>query len=85
MDIHCNAGVTSTNLVGGLPRYGEVWYSPNGIANIMSLSRVKARGFRVTFDSESGNAFHIHKPNVTTTNQTNKTTTRAKKQTRKTM
>jgi hypothetical protein len=46
MDIHCNAGVTSTNLVGGdLPGYGEVWYNPNGIANILSLSRVKERGF----------------------------------------
>jgi hypothetical protein len=24
MDIHCNAGVTSTNLIGDLPGYGEV-------------------------------------------------------------
>jgi hypothetical protein len=41
MDIHCNAGVTSTNLVGNLPCYGEIWYNPNGIANILLLSRVK--------------------------------------------
>jgi hypothetical protein len=66
MDIHCNAGVTSTNLVGDLPGYGEVWFNPNGIANILSLSRVKQRGFRVTFDSENGNEFHVHKPNGTT-------------------
>jgi hypothetical protein len=38
MDIHCNAGMTSTNLVGDLLGYGEVWYNPNGIANILSLS-----------------------------------------------
>jgi hypothetical protein len=62
MDIHCNAGVTSTNLVGGLPGYGEVWYNPNGIANILSLSRVKERGFHVTFNSANGNEFHVHKP-----------------------
>jgi hypothetical protein len=65
MDIHCNAGVTSTNLVGDLPGYGEVWYNPNGIANILSLPRVKERGFRVTFDSKNGNKFHMHKPNGT--------------------
>jgi N-acetylmuramoyl-L-alanine amidase len=41
MDIHCNAGATSTNLVGDLPGYGEVWYHPNGIANILSLAGVK--------------------------------------------
>jgi hypothetical protein len=53
MDIHCNAGVTSTNLVGDLPGYGEVWYHPSGIANILSLARVKNR-HRVTFDSTDG-------------------------------
>jgi hypothetical protein len=41
MDIHCNAGVTSTDMVGDLPGYGKVWYHPNGIANILSLARVK--------------------------------------------
>jgi hypothetical protein len=41
MDIHCNAGVTSTNLVGNLPGYGTVWCHPNGIANILSLNKVK--------------------------------------------
>lgn len=35
MDIHCNAGVASTDMVGDLPGYGEVWYHPNGIANIL--------------------------------------------------
>jgi hypothetical protein len=40
MDIHCNAGVTTTNRVSNLPGYGTVWYHPNGIANILFLSRV---------------------------------------------
>jgi hypothetical protein len=60
MDIHCNAGVTSTNLVGDLPGYGTVWYHPNGIANILSLNKVKSK-YRVTYDSTSGNAFIVHK------------------------
>eukprot|EP00978_Attheya_sp_CCMP212_P038649 scaffold193426_cov40-Attheya_sp.AAC.1 len=63
MDIHCNAGVTSTNLVGDLPGYGTVWYHPNGIANILSLSRVKNRGHHVTYDSHNGNEFHVSKGN----------------------
>ena len=61
MKIHCNAGVTSTNLIGDLRGYGTVWYHPNGIANILSLARVKEHGYRVTFDSSDGNAFHLHK------------------------
>jgi Zinc knuckle len=50
MKIHCNAGVTTTRLVGDLPGYGTVWYHPQGIANILSLSRVSER-YRVTFNS----------------------------------
>jgi N-acetylmuramoyl-L-alanine amidase len=66
MDIHCNAGVTSTNMVGDLPGYGEVWYNPNGIANILSLARVKEK-HQVTFDSAGGNKFVVHKTGSTTT------------------
>ncbi len=65
MAIHCNAGVTKTKWVGELAGYGTVWYNPNGIANILSLARVKERGYRVTFDSSDGNAFHLHKPDGT--------------------
>jgi hypothetical protein len=61
MDIHCNAGVTSTNLIGDYPGYGTVWYHPKGIANILSLSRVKNNGFRVTYDSVDGNEFVVSK------------------------
>jgi hypothetical protein len=35
MSIQWNAGTITTNLVGDLPAYGEVWYHPNGIANIL--------------------------------------------------
>ena len=67
MDIHCNAGVTSTNLIGDLPGYGEVWYHPNGIANILSLARVKSRGYRVTYDSHDGNEFRVFNETAGTT------------------
>ena len=61
MDIHCNAGIASTKLIGELRGYGTVWYNPTGIANILSLAKAKERGYRVTFDTEEGNAFHLTK------------------------
>jgi hypothetical protein len=64
MTIMCNAGVTTTNLIGDLPGYGTVWYHRDGIANILSLARVTKK-HRVTFDSHNGNSFTIHKPNNT--------------------
>jgi hypothetical protein len=60
MDIHCNAGVTSTNLIADLPGYRVVWYHPKGIANILSLARV-VEHCRVTYDSTDGNKFRVHK------------------------
>ena len=59
MFIHCTAGVAKTNLIGDLPGYGTVWYHPNGIANILSLSKVKEK-YRVTFDSDINNQFIVH-------------------------
>jgi hypothetical protein len=60
LTIRCNAGVRTTNLRGFLDGYGWVWYYPKGIANILSLSRVKEQ-FRVTYDSANGNCFQVHK------------------------
>lgn len=63
MQIHCNAGITSTNLQGDLAGYGTVWYHPEGIANILSLSRVKNKGYHITYDSNNNNGFTIKRPN----------------------
>lgn len=43
MEIHCNAGVSSTRMAGDLRGYGTVWFNPDEIANIISLSRMKER------------------------------------------
>ena len=37
-DLHWTSGVTWTNLASDLPGYGAVWFHPEGIANILSLS-----------------------------------------------
>ena len=51
MNIHCNSGVSTTNLVGDQPGYGTVWLDEDGIANILSLAREK-RNHEVSFNSE---------------------------------
>ena len=65
MNIHCTAGVTTTDLVANLPGYGTIWFHPNGIANILLLSQIKER-HRVTYDSTNGNAFLVHQNDGTT-------------------
>ena len=60
LDIYCNAGVATVNKIGNFPGYGTVWYHPGGIANILSLARVKEK-YQVTFDSLEGNQFVVHK------------------------
>ena len=48
------------NMRGNMPGYGWVWFYPGGIANILSMSRVREM-YRVTFDSAMDNCFHVHK------------------------
>ena len=54
--------MTHTNKIGDIPGYSyPVWYNPNGIANILSLSLVQ-KNHLVTYNSQYGNAFFIHIP-----------------------
>jgi hypothetical protein len=42
MHMHCNAGQVVMNMISHLPGYPrEVWYNPDGIANILSLANMK--------------------------------------------
>ena len=59
LKIYSTGGSTTTDLIGFLPGYGWVWFYEKGIANILSLSRVKKK-FRVTFDSADRNEFQVH-------------------------
>ena len=56
MHIHSHSGVSSTRFQATLPGYGMVWFDPNGIANILSLSNIKKK-YRVTFDSHTDDIF----------------------------
>ena len=44
-----------------------MWFHPDGIANILSLTRVKTK-YWITFDSDENNEFIIHKPDGSTRN-----------------
>ena len=59
MDIHYNDGIKSTNWVENFPGVGHVWYHPNGIDNILSLSNM-AKKFRINYDIWDSNAFEVH-------------------------
>jgi Eukaryotic translation initiation factor 3 subunit G len=61
LTINTTAGPTSTNLVGDFAGYGEVWYHPGGIANILSYSRVTSR-FKIEY-IRAIDEFHLTKPN----------------------
>jgi hypothetical protein len=64
VNIRTNAGNSRTSLRGHLPGYGDVWYDPNGIANILSLARVEKQ-CRVTYDTDAGGVFVVYKSDGT--------------------
>jgi hypothetical protein len=48
-----------TKQKGDLEGYGTVWYNPNGIANILSLSNVQKEN-QVTYNSDKDGKFIVH-------------------------
>ena len=62
LTIHTQTGKAVTKMKGTVPGYGEVWFCPSGIANILSLANV-AKTMEVKFDSSQGNQFEVTKDN----------------------
>ena len=60
LTIHTQTGKAVTKLKGTVPGYGQVWFCPDGIANILSLANV-AKTMEVKFDSSNGNQFEVTK------------------------
>jgi hypothetical protein len=60
LTIHTQAGKAVTKLRGTVPGYGEVWFCPEGIANILSLANVSKTRI-IKFDSTNGNQFEVTK------------------------
>ena len=62
MTLHSNGGTLITTQKGILDGYGEVWYHPDAITNILSMSNVKQK-YRVTYDSHGEDRFIVYRPN----------------------
>ena len=61
--VWCNAGTVHLTQKGYFGSYPEaVWFSPHGLANIMSLDDV-TKYFRITMDTEADKAMLLHKDN----------------------
>ena len=58
MTVHGNGGDLTTNKKAHIKNYGDVWFHPDAITNILSLKNVKAK-FQVTYDSEGTGAFTL--------------------------
>jgi hypothetical protein len=55
---YCNGGYQDSTLVGTLDGYGDVWFNPNSLANILSMAHV-SQHFRVTFDTAIEQAIFV--------------------------
>ena len=61
MNIHCNAGIASTNWIGYLEGFGTVYYHKEGISNILSMAKVQTT-YHVTYGSQYVNALLVVNP-----------------------
>ena len=57
--INCNAGAVTTNKLGSFGSL-NVWYIPNGIANIFSMHELE-KHYRITYNSWEG-YYQVHTP-----------------------
>ena len=60
MTVHTNGGQLSTNMKGHLRNYGDVWFHPKAITNIISM-RNMSKLHRITYDSNLDDTFVVHK------------------------
>jgi len=58
--LYCNVGKAIITKKGDLKGYGTVWFYPEGISNILSLSNVQNK-HRVTYNSTLGEGFLVFK------------------------
>ena len=59
IELYTNGGTQTSSLVGDTRYFGEVWYNPDSIANILSLGKLSSM-YRVTMDSSISHTMHVH-------------------------
>ena len=61
MSVKGNDVSITTNKIGYLKNYGDIWFDERAITNILCLKNVKQK-YRVTYDSSTDGVFTVHKP-----------------------
>jgi hypothetical protein len=62
--IHTNGGTQVSSKVATLKNFGQVWFNPSSLANILSLAAVR-KVWRITMDTDIEAAFNVHKKDGT--------------------
>ena len=60
MSVNGNGGSITTNKIGHLKNYGDVWFDERAITNILCLKKVKQK-YRVTYNISTDGVFTVHK------------------------
>ena len=60
LTVYTNGGKQVSRLVGDIPNFGEVWYNPQSLANILSLAAVRQQ-CRVTMDTAGDPSITVHR------------------------
>ena len=60
MSVKGNSGSITTNKIGYLKFYGDVWFDERAITNILCLKKVKQK-YRVTYNISTDGVFTVHK------------------------
>ncbi len=55
-----NGGSQTSNMVGDLANFGEVWYNTQSLANILSMAEVRKKN-RITMDTDVEPALLVHR------------------------
>ena len=61
LNVYTNGGSQESTLVGTLNGFGNVWYNPKSLANILSMAAVRKK-FRITMDTDDDAALLVHLP-----------------------
>ena len=48
--LHTSGGTIKTNMMGTYKGYGDVWYHPKALTNMISFGNAKNNGFKVNYD-----------------------------------
>jgi hypothetical protein len=62
--VYTNGGIQINSEIGTVRNFGDVWFNPASLANILSMSAV-SKVCRITMDTSVENALHVHRANGT--------------------